>query len=46
MSFSGNVKAELCRQTIQKHCCAIAESYGALLYCNTFTGGSIKKALN
>ncbi|MBS6367406.1 MAG: DNA-binding protein WhiA [Clostridiales bacterium] len=42
MSFSGNVKAELCRQTIQKHCCAIAESYGALLYCNTFTGGSIK----
>ena len=42
MSFSGNVKAELCRQPIQKHCCAIAESYGALLYCNRFAGDGIK----
>lgn len=42
MSFSGNVKAELCRLPVQKHCCAVAESYGALLYCNTFSAGGIK----
>lgn len=41
MSFSSDVKTELCRQGIRK-CCAIAEAYGILLYCNTFSGSEIK----
>jgi DNA-binding protein WhiA len=36
MSFSADVKRELCRQTISNKCCALAEAYGILLYCNTF----------
>jgi len=36
MSFSAEVKRELCRQTISNKCCALAEAYGILLYCNTF----------
>ena len=42
MSFSSDVKGELCQQPIQKRCCAIAECYGALLYCNTFRHNEIK----
>ncbi len=37
MSFASNVKSELCRAQVGKKCCAIAESYGVLLFCNTFT---------
>ncbi len=36
MSFSANAKAELCRVPISRRCCALAECYGILLYCNTF----------
>ena len=36
MSFSSRAKAELCQLRIDRKCCAIAESYGVLLYCNTF----------
>lgn len=42
MSFSSNVKAELCRIQINKKCCAVAESFGVLLYCNTCTASQIK----
>lgn len=42
MSFSSDAKAELCRAKIDKKCCAVAESYGVLLYCNTFTPGEIR----
>lgn len=42
MSFSSDVKAELCRQRIDKKCCALAECYGVLLYCNTFSGAEIR----
>lgn len=42
MSFSSNVKAELCRLPVNKKCCAIAESYGALLFGNTFSQQQIK----
>ena len=42
MSFSGNVKAELCRGGIHKACCAAAEAYGVLLYANTFSASEIK----
>lgn len=37
MSFCSNVKAELSRQPIHKPCCAVAEAYGVLLFCNTFS---------
>ncbi len=42
MSFSSDAKAELCRAKIDKKCCAIAESYGVLLYCNTFSPREIR----
>ncbi|MBR4953074.1 MAG: DNA-binding protein WhiA [Oscillospiraceae bacterium] len=42
MTFSAGVKAELCRQNISRECCAVAEAYGILLYCNMFTSREIK----
>lgn len=42
MSFSAEVKKELCRQTISQKCCACAEAYGVLLYCNTFSTREIR----
>lgn len=42
MSFSANVKEELCRADIRNKCCAQAEAYGILLFCNSFTGTEIK----
>ncbi len=37
MSFSADVKTELCREGPGKKCCALAEAYGVLLYANAFT---------
>ena len=34
MSFSSDAKAELCRDFINKKCCALAEASGVLLYCS------------
>ena len=34
VSFSGGAKAEICRVFPQKRCCAVAECFGILLYCN------------
>lgn len=42
MSFSGNVKSELCRDEIEKSCCALAECMGTLLYANTFAPDCIR----
>lgn len=42
MSFSFEVKNELCRMEVQKHCCACAEAYGILLYCNTFNSSEVR----
>ena len=42
MSFSSETKAELCREPLQKRCCALAEAYGVLLYCNMFTADEIR----
>ena len=42
MSFSGDVKLELCRDGIGRGCCARAEAYGVLLYCNTFSNREIR----
>ena len=42
LTFSGNAKAELCRSFPQKHCCALAECFGILLFCNSFSADSVK----
>jgi len=42
MSFSADVKAELCRMRISRACCARAEACGILLYCNQFSPRGIK----
>ncbi|MBQ7681172.1 MAG: DNA-binding protein WhiA, partial [Oscillibacter sp.] len=42
MSFSYETKQELCRVPVRKLCCARAEAYGILLYCNTFQYGEIR----
>ena len=42
VSFSSSAKAEVSRVIPHKHCCALAEIFGILLYCNSFTGDGIK----
>lgn len=42
MSFASDVKNELCRVPLGRHCCAVAEAYGVLLYCHTFTTREIR----
>ena len=42
ISFSGSVKAEICRSLPGKNCCAQAECFGILLFCNSFTRESIR----
>jgi len=42
MSFCANVKAELGRQPLNKSCCAVAEAYGVLLFCNTFNPQAVR----
>lgn len=42
MSFSASVKTELCRTTTNRKCCALAECYGILLYCNAFRKEQIR----
>lgn len=41
-SFAYRVRSELCRAAVQRLCCARAEAYGVLLYCNTFTSREIR----
>ena len=42
MSFAASVKAEICRTMPQKKCCALAECFGILLYCNSFSRDGIR----
>ena len=42
MSFSSQAKAELCQIKHDRRCCALAEAYGVLLYCNTFSAREIR----
>lgn len=42
MTFGGEVKNELCRGELHRKCCAQAEAYGVLLYCNTFTSSQVR----
>ena len=37
LSFSGSAKAEMCWDVPSRRCCALAECFGVLLYCNTFS---------
>lgn len=42
MSFCSNVKAELGRFALNRECCAVAEAYGVLMFCNTFSARSLR----
>ena len=42
MSFSSQAKAELCQLRADKKSIALAECYGALLYCHTFSAREIR----
>lgn len=42
MSFSAGVKAEMCRSFPQRRCCALAECFGVLLFCNSFGADGIR----
>jgi DNA-binding protein WhiA len=42
VSFSGTAKAEVCRVIPHKRCCALAQCFGILLYCNSFTVENIR----
>ena len=42
MSFSSQVKQELCRAPLSKKCCALAEGCGVLLYAGVFNTAEIR----
>ena len=42
ISFSAGAKAEVCRILPGKDCCALAQCFGVLLFCNNFTSDNIK----
>ena len=42
ISFSGAAKAEVCRLQPQNRCCALAECFGILLFCNSFASDGIR----
>lgn len=42
VSFSSSAKTEICRNLPAKHCCALAECFGILLFCNTFSADNIR----
>lgn len=42
VSFSSATKAEICRVLPQKKCCALAECFGILLFCNSFGAKGIR----
>ena len=41
-SFAANCKSEICRIFPAKKCCAIAQCFGILLFCNNFSANSIR----
>ena len=42
VSFSGSAKAEICRGFPQNRCCALAQCFGVLLFCNSFSSDGIR----
>ena len=41
-SFSAAAKAEICKTIPNKYCCALAECFGVLLFCNCFDRESVR----
>ena len=42
ISFSAGAKAEVCKVFPNRDCCALAQCFGILLYCNSFAPTGIK----
>ena len=42
VSFSSGAKAEICRVVPQKNCCAKAQCFGVLLFCNSFGSDGLR----
>jgi len=42
ISFSAGAKGEICRAFPQRNCCALAQCFGILLFCNSFRGDGIR----
>jgi len=42
MTFAAEVKNELCQPRVERKCCALAEAYGILLYCRSFSPQEIR----
>ena len=42
VSFAASAKAEICRTIPQKRCCAMAQAFGVLLFCNCFGTDGIR----
>ena len=42
ISFASAAKAEICRSLPHKSCCALAECFGILLFCNSFSPEGIR----
>ena len=42
LSFSAKAKAEICKSVPSRRCCALAEAFGILLFCNSFGAGGIR----
>ena len=42
ISFSGTAKSEICRVVPNKRCCALAQCFGILLYCNSFGAEGVR----
>ena len=42
ISFSAGAKAEICRHLPPKPCCALAQCFGILLFCNSFSDQGIR----
>lgn len=42
MSFSAEIKKELCKTALHKKCCIQAEAYGVLLFCSCFRGSMLR----
>ena len=42
LSFSASAKEEVCRSFPHSHCCALAQCFGILLFCNSFGSDGIR----
>ena len=42
VSFSANAKAEICKSIPKRQCCALAQCFGVLLFCNSFGADGIR----